>query len=82
MTTALMRDRLISYLSAAGEKEVKEFYALLKGHVAIEDMPAMFTEEQLKILDERRESFVNGGVAGKDWRTVHDNVRNKRNSAG
>ena len=77
MTTAVIRDRLITYLADADEKEVKEFYALLKGHVNIEDMPVTFTEEQLKILDERKQSFGKG----TNWEAIHNNIRRNRYNA-
>jgi len=40
-----------------------------------------FTEKQLKVLNERRASFLSGKDKGIDWQTMHDNIRKNRKTA-
>ncbi len=81
MTTAAIRDRLLTYLADANDNEVKEFYSLIKGHIHLEDVVLAFTKQQLAILDARRSDLMNGTVKGIDRHTLHKNIRDKRNAA-
>lgn len=78
MTAATIRDRLIHYLADANDKKIKELYTILKEHITdIETSPG-FTDEQLRILEERKASLASGMDKGLNWQTIHDNIRRKR----
>jgi len=81
MTAAMQRDRLITYLAGVDDKKVKALYTLLKGDIDNSAIVSSFTEEQLEILNERRNSFLSGKEKGTDWQTMHENIRQKRKTA-
>jgi len=74
MTAAMKRDRLISYLSDADNKKVNALYMLLEEDINDNVTEPAFTEDQLKILDERRTSFFSGKEKGITWQAMHNNI--------
>ncbi len=78
MTAAMKRDQLITYLAKANENKVAALYALLENDINDGNTTAVFTQQQLDILNDRSASLLNGKDKGIDWRTMHDNIRAKR----
>jgi hypothetical protein len=78
MTVTAIRDRLMTYLSTAEDKEVREIYSLLKGHVHLEDVTESFSQEQLAIINQRKKELTSGMDKGIDRVTLHNNVKAAR----
>ena len=80
MTADTKRSRLINYLADADDKKVAALYSVLEGYM-IEHEGAVFTNEQMDIINKRSEELSNGKVDSVAWQTIHDNVRAIRKSA-
>jgi hypothetical protein len=80
MTAAMKRNRLITYLVDADEKKVKALYALLEEDINEHTISHVFTEHQLEIIEDRRTELLSGADKGTKWQTIHNNIRQKRDS--
>ena len=81
MTIAMKRNLLLAYLNGVDDKNVTALFTLLEEKIIEKHIEPSFTERQLKVLNERRASFLNGNDKGTDWQTMHDNIRKKRKTA-
>lgn len=78
MTTAMKRDRLITYLVDADEKKLKALYTLLEEDINEHTVSHVFTGQQLQIIKNRRAELLSGADKGTDWQTMHYNIRQQR----
>jgi len=77
MTTTAIREKLISYLQKADDKDVKAIYTLIEDKINNESAYKL-TKEQLNIVSERRVEYLSGKDSGTTWQTAHKNIRNRR----
>jgi hypothetical protein len=83
MTTAAIRKKLISYLEGADEKKVKAIYALVENDIEQgENNSYILTDEQMRVVEERRANYLSGKSKGKSWEEVKNQLRRTRKKAG
>lgn len=78
MTTAVIRDRLMTYLADADEVEIEQFYNLVKSRISLEDVKDSLTDTQLQIVLARKQELTSGKVKGIDRVELHKLVRETR----
>jgi hypothetical protein len=79
MTTSVMREQLIAYLSQADEGKIKGLYSLLEE--AISERSAMkLTKEQLDFLNNERQLHLSGKSQSYSWEETKEYIRNKKAS--
>jgi hypothetical protein len=78
MTALAIRKKVLTYLADADDKKVKAIYTLFEKEIEEAGTFAL-SEEQLKILEERRSRHLNGQDKSYPWKEVHERIKNKRN---
>lgn len=75
MTTAAIREKLVSYLQVADEKKLKAIYTMVEDEIntAANDWDDSF----LKELDRRSKSFISGTAKTYTWEETKQAAINK-----
>jgi len=76
MTTAMKRQQLMAILTNANDDKISSFFDLWQDLTPTGD--AQLTEQQVVVLEERRNEMLSGVAVTTDWETMHNKVRNKR----
>jgi len=79
MTTTIMRERLIAYLTSADDKKITGLYSLLEENIH-ESSHFSFSKEQLDFLYNERKKHLSGESISYNWEEVKDMIRNKKAS--
>ncbi len=79
MTTSVMREQLIAYLTDADDKKIMGLYALLEENIQEKALPSL-TEEQLGFLNEERKKHLSGESKSYSWEEVKDMIRKRKAS--
>ena len=66
MTTSVMREQLIAYLSQADDKKIKGLYSILEDNIT-EQSAMELTKEQLDILNKERQLHLSGKSKSYTW---------------
>ena len=77
MTTAAKRQKLKRYIDDADDKKVKALYALFEENMDSNE-GAVFTNEQLEILNDEYELHVSGKTKSYNWEETKEIIRGKR----
>ena len=78
MTTSVMREQLIAYLTSADDKKIAGLYSLLEDNLPT--VTVTLSAEQLNFLDEERKKYLSGEGKSYNWEEVKQMIRNKKAS--
>ena len=75
MTTAAIREKLVSYLQVADAKKLKAIYTMVEDEIntAAND----WDDDFIKELDRRSKSFINGTTKTYSWEETKEAAINK-----
>ena len=77
MTTAAMREQLMTYLADADDNKLKALYTLLEDKME-ENPPFALTKEQIKILEEEDTLHFTGKSKSYNWEEAKQIIRGER----
>jgi hypothetical protein len=77
MTTLTIRQKLISYLADADDKELEAVYNFLKEDMQ-DSQTFTLTDEQLQMLEKDREAHVNGQSKSYSRQEATEIIKGKR----
>ena len=67
MSASEIKERLHKYVDSGDEKLLKLMYAMAKEYNEEEDFDYSFSEEELKVVEERRQKRLNGSGKTYSW---------------
>lgn len=76
MTTSAIKEKLQSYIDQGDDKLLKMLFALAKEYMD-EDNDDELSDEELAILDKRRENRLSGKSKTHPWPEVKNRILNK-----
>ena len=76
MTVAKKREQLKTILDAADDNKIKVLYSLWED--IAQDGTTELTDEQLLILEQRRNDMLSNKNVITDWEKMHEDIRKKR----
>ena len=79
MTTTIMREQLIAYLTSADDKKITGLYSLLEENIH-ENSHVAFSKEQLDFLYDERKKHFSGESMSYNWEEMKDMIRNRKAS--
>ena len=77
MTTAAIRNRLISYLAEADDNKVKAIYTLLENDIDQKER-FVLSDEQLEILDREHELHISGKSKSYSWAEAERIIKSEK----
>lgn len=78
MTVKARREELLAYIAEADDRKVDALYTLLEAEIEDTHSSYTLTEEQLAIVEERRNDYMTGKASGSSWEEAHARIRNNR----
>jgi len=77
MQTMVIREKLHQYIDNGDEKLLKLMFALAKEYNDDDNFDYEFSEEDIKMLDERREKRLSGESKTYTWQEARQIITNK-----
>ena len=77
MTVPAIKKRLIGYLEDADDSKIKALYTLLQNDIE-ESIHAVFSTEQLQILNEEHAMHISGETKSYSWEESKEIIRGKK----
>ena len=78
METANIRQKLQQYIDRGDDKLLKLLYALAKQYNEDDDVEYEFSEEDIKLFDERRRKRLSGESRTYGWQEAKEMITGKR----
>ena len=78
MEVALIRQKLQQYIEKGDEKLLKLMYAVAKEYNDDDDFEYEFSEEEIKLLEQRTERRLKGESKTYSWQEAKDIITGKR----
>lgn len=78
MQTLDIRQKLHQYIDDGDEKLLKLMFALAKEYNDDDDIDSLFTEEDIRIFDERREKRLKGESKTFGWQEAKEMITRKK----
>jgi hypothetical protein len=77
MRTTNIREKLHQYVDNSDDKLLGLMYAIAKEYNEEDDVEYVFTEEDIKVLDERREKILRGESKTYTWQEAKTIITGK-----
>jgi hypothetical protein len=79
MTASNIREKLQDYIEHGDEKLLKLMYVMAREYNNDDDFEYQFTENEIKIFEERRTKRLNGDSKTYNWDEAKELITGKRN---
>jgi hypothetical protein len=80
MTAANIRQKLHQYIDEGDEKLLKLMYAVAKEYNEEDDFEYDFSEEEIKLFEERRTKRLSGEIKTYGWQEARNMITGKKKS--